>query len=80
MGKKQHAIYNVGEDLASLRKNKLFTKQCLDGARHYLFDVNDYPMKEPSLVPEKYALTALQSKEYALLAGKLRSTVVEKAQ
>ena len=36
-------------------------------------------MKEPSLVPEKYALTALKSKEYALLAGKLRSAVVEKA-
>ena len=26
MGKKQHAVYNVGEDLASLRRNKLYTK------------------------------------------------------
>ena len=58
MGKKQHAIYNVGEDLTSLRRNKLYTKKCMEGADHFMFDVNDYPMKQPDIVPDNYSLTA----------------------
>ena len=30
MGKKQHAVYSIGEDLTALRRNKLYTKQCRD--------------------------------------------------
>ena len=78
MGKKQHAIYSIGEDLASLRRNKMYTKECPEGTEHYLFDVNDYPMKPPSLVPKDYALTAAQSKHYAVLTANLRAKVIER--
>ena len=79
MDKKQHAVYNINEDLASLRRNRLYTKQCEEGAEHYMFDVNDYPMKEPSLTPQNYALTELQSKEYAVTVAKLRSIIIDRA-
>ena len=44
-----------------------------------MFDVNDYPMKEPSLTPQNYALTELQSKEYAVTVAKLRSIIIDRA-
>ena len=44
-----------------------------------MFDVNDYPMKEPSLTPQNYALTELQSKEYAVIVAKLRSIIIDRA-
>ena len=44
-----------------------------------MFDINDYPLKQHGLQPENYALTKLQSKEYAVLVAKLRSHVIDRA-
>ena len=41
------ATYDVGEDLNSLKRNKLYTRERTDEERKYLFDIDDYPLKSP---------------------------------
>ena len=50
MQNQRQQVYNINEDLAALLKNKQYTKQAADAARHYLFDVDDYPHKSPQLI------------------------------
>jgi hypothetical protein len=73
------AVYNVGEDIDTLRRNKKYKKECNPEAMHYLFDIDDYPVNQADLTTENYALTVDQLREYASLAAKLRSKFLDRA-
>ena len=73
------AVYNVGEDIDTLRRNKKYKKECVPEAMHYLFDIDDYPVNQAGLTTENYALTVDQLREYASLAAKLRNKFVDRA-
>ena len=73
------AAYDIGEDLNSLRKNKLYTKERTDEERKYLFDIDDYPLKAPQLILDNYKLPEAELKEYAGIVTRLRSMILDKA-
>ena len=72
MSKEKQPSYIINTDLDSLLRNKLYTKECAEGAQHYSFDIDDYPLTAPELVPANYALAQDELKEFGSLVNKLR--------
>ena len=57
---KNRVIYNINEDLASLRRNKLYKREADEEAKHFMFDIDDYPVKQENIKPEHYTLSTAQ--------------------
>ena len=79
MNKQNQAVYQINYDLELLKHERLFTKECEEGAEHYEFDIDDYPLKAPEITPENYALPPDDLKEMGQLVNRLRAGVVNRA-
>ena len=69
----------MGNDVKTLIYNKLFSKQCEEGEKHFLFDIDDFPLSDVSLTPDRYRLGKEEMRSYAERVINLRALCVNKA-
>ena len=62
----------MNDDLTALTSHKNYTKSCPAGKEKYLFDVEDFPLRDNTITTNNYALSPMELRVKAILTIKLR--------